>query len=178
MAAKREHPLVRGHGGYLQQAFWLFDPNDNWDGSLSGQITVSAMGTLGPSYFNVGSILSGYSSSSSTFSPLGNGSSILSGSGIPRMAAYRSPAPPQVLNDPACWGGPDGVSDIHSLELGIYQNGPQGSTDGSFGSSIWQNTTQGSRPFGNAAADAGFNAGFMGLDYAVSVSNCLQGTER
>jgi RHS repeat-associated protein len=96
-------------------------------------------------------------------------------SGVPQMRAYHPPAAPQLNNDPACYGAPDAVSDIHNLQRGVYQNSPQGSTDGSFGSSIWQSTTQGVKPFGNAAADAGFNAGFMGLDYAVSVGNCLQG---
>lgn len=95
--------------------------------------------------------------------------------GVAEMRAYHPPAAPQLNNDPACYGAPDAVSDIHNLQRGAYQNSPQGSTDGSFGSSIWQSTTQGVKPFGNAAADAGFNAGFMGLDYAVSVGNCLQG---
>jgi len=91
------------------------------------------------------------------------------------VSAYQAPTPPQLTNDPACYGAPDSVSAIHSLSQGIVNGSPQGSTDGQFGASIWQSTTQGYKPFGNAAADTGFNAGFMGLDYAVSVANCLQG---
>jgi RHS repeat-associated protein len=91
------------------------------------------------------------------------------------VSAYHPPTPPKLTGDPACFGAPDAVSDIHNLQRGNAQNSPQGSTDGQFGASIWQRTTQGDRPFGNAAADTGFNAGFMGLDYAVAVGNCLQG---
>lgn len=91
------------------------------------------------------------------------------------VSAYHPPAAPKVTGDPACYGAPDSVSAIHSIQQGNAQGQSQGSTDGSFGASIWQSTTQGNRPFGNAGANAGFNAGFMGLDYAVSVANCLQG---
>ena len=169
-------PWYSVHGGYLMLLVgYVLTYHDNWDGNISGNPAGDPLGTFDPAYLNVGSVLSGYSGSSYTFSPLGGGSSILSGSGVARMAAYHPPAAPQLLNDPACWGAPDAVSNIHSLELGIYQNGPQGFTDGAFGSSIWQSTTQGNKPFGNAGADAGFNAGFMALDYAIAVANCRQG---
>ncbi len=161
-----QQPVERG---------WVFDPNENWAGGISGNPTGDPVGTFDPEWLDEGSILGGYSNSSYDFSPLGSGNSILTGSGIPRMAGYHPPAAPQLLNDPACWGAPDAISNIHSLRRGIYQNGLQGSTDGSFGSSIWQNTTQGYRPFGSAAADAGFNAGFTVLDYAIAVANCRQG---
>ena len=96
--------------------------------------------------------------------------------GVGVIGPNNPPAPPApILNDPNCWGAPDAVSDIHNLGRGVLQNGPQGSTDGQFGSAIWQSTTQGNKPFGNAPADTGFNAGFMGLDYAIAVANCRQG---
>ena len=96
-------------------------------------------------------------------------------SNIPVMRAYTPPAQPNLTGDPACFGAPDAVSDIHNLQRGNAQNSPQGSTDGQFGASIWQSTTQSNRPFGNASANAGFAAGFMGLDYSVAVANSLQG---
>jgi hypothetical protein len=91
------------------------------------------------------------------------------------IGPYTPPTPPKLTGDPACLGAPDAVSEIHNLQRGNAQNSPQASTDGQFGASIWQNTTKGNRPFGNAGADAGFAAGFMGLDYSVAVANCLQG---
>lgn len=95
-------------------------------------------------------------------------------SNLPVMqATYRTP-PPQLKGDPACLGAPDAVSDIHNLERGNAQNGPQAETNGQFGSAIWQNTTQGNKPFGSGPADTGFNAGFMIGDYGLSVVNCLQ----
>ena len=90
-------------------------------------------------------------------------------------ATHPTPRPKPILNDRACYGNPDGVSAIHALQQGMAEGPPQGSTDGQFGQAMWQNTTQGYRPFGSASADAGFNAGFMALDYSVAVANCLQG---
>jgi len=91
------------------------------------------------------------------------------------IGPYHPPAPPKLTDDPGCYGAPDAASDIHNIRRHNYQASLQGSTDGQFGQSIWQNTTQGNRPFGNAAADTGFNAAFLGLDDAVAVANCLQG---
>jgi hypothetical protein len=82
---------------------------------------------------------------------------------------------PNLAGDPSCLGAPDAVSAIHSLQRGVNQNPPSGSSDGEFGQSIYQRTTQGDRPFGNSAADTGFNAGFMIGDYGLSLVNCLQG---
>jgi RHS repeat-associated protein len=95
--------------------------------------------------------------------------------GVHYIGPYTPPSPPNVTGDPSCFGAPDAVSAIHSLQRGVNQNPPSGSSDGQFGKSIYQRTTQGDRPFGNAAADTGFNAAFLGLDYAVAVGNCLQG---
>ncbi len=96
-------------------------------------------------------------------------------SNIAVMRAYHPPAPPELTGDGACYGAPGAVSEIHNIRRGIYQSQPQASTDGVFGVAINQRTQKGDQQYGNAAADTGFNAGFMGLDYAISVGNCLQG---
>jgi RHS repeat-associated protein len=91
------------------------------------------------------------------------------------MSAPRPSSRPKVTGDPACYGAPDAVSAIHNLQLGNAKSQPQASTDGEGAVSINHDTTQGQRSYGNQTAYYAFNAGFLGLDYAVSVFNCLQG---
>ena len=94
---------------------------------------------------------------------------------IPVMqATYRTPTP-QLKGDPACWGAPDAVSDIHSLERGVAQGTPQAESSEERVEGIGQSTTQGNKSLGSANAYGAFNAGFMIGDYGLSVVNCLQG---
>ena len=81
----------------------------------------------------------------------------------------------KVTGDPACYLAPDAVSAIHSIQQGNAEGPPQASTDGEGAVSINQNTTAGARSYGNKTGYAGAAAGFMILDSAVSVANCLQG---
>jgi len=81
----------------------------------------------------------------------------------------------KMTGDQACYFAPDAVSAIHSLRQGNVQGPPQSSTDGEGAVSINQNTTRGARVYGNQTGYAGAAAGFMILDGAVSVANCLQG---
>jgi hypothetical protein len=80
-----------------------------------------------------------------------------------------------MTGDPACYFAPEAVSAIHSLQQGNVEGPPQASTDGEGAVSINQNTTAGARSYGNQTGYAGAAAGFMILDGAVSVANCLQG---
>ena len=91
------------------------------------------------------------------------------------IGPLRPRTPLDQRGDPSCYLAPDAVSDIHALARGQYENPPQASTDGPYGQGIHQNTTKGNKVFGNEAADTKFNAAFLGMDYAVSVGNCLQG---
>jgi hypothetical protein len=155
---------------------------DSFPGSQNAGVSTALLNPYSGAVSSPGQTV--HASGNSPASPSINSASI--SSQIP--AGYKPPPPgvgvigpnpsrpaPNLSGDPSCFGAPDAVSAIHSLQRGVNQNPPSGSSDGQFGQSIYQRTTQGDRPFGNAAADTGFNAAFLGLDYAVAVGNCLQG---
>jgi hypothetical protein len=91
----------------------------------------------------------------------------------PTITGPRVPPPAIPTDWFGCLFNSDATMDLHNATRGLlYYNGDD-STGGVGASSIWQRTTAGVRPFGNAGSDAKVNGVAAAADKFVSTGQCL-----